>query len=207
MKALHRRPLVPRLRHSLLTLAVPPLVLVFTAVGTAVVAASRQPPDPAAAPVRASHPPQAPNAVLTRTGFGPFDGGRRWPAEIEQLISSMPRADEGDGTPPMIETDQRCSRVENGLAHCVMLECQTAGEQTACFEMVVTARRLSQPPGHVDGDDDDDGDDAPDDGGPGAYEDHPLDRPPNLLDTRHAAPSLAGNDHRHPRGTSAATRF
>lgn len=200
MKALQRRPLVPRLRHSLLTLAVPPLVLVFTAAGTAVVAASRQGPDHAAAQARVSHPPShAPGVMMTSASLGPFDAGRRFPAEIEQLLSSMPRADDGDGTPPMIETDQRCSRVENGLAHCVMLECQTAGEQTACFEMVVTARRLNQPPGRLGGDDEDDG-------GPGAYEEHPLDSAPDLFHTRHAPPALGGNDHRHPRAASAATR-
>lgn len=88
--------------------------------------------------------------LLPTRGAPPSDArvdGRRWPAEIETLLSSMPVARGASGaSAPLIETDQRCSRVEDGLAHCVMLECQSAGGQTACFEMVVTARRLHELP-------------------------------------------------------------
>ena len=106
---------------------------------------------------------------------------RRWPDEIEQLLASMPRIGDDPDNPPTIETDQRCSRVEDGLAHCVVLECQTAGGQTACFEMVVTARRLHAPPDAMDESDDDD---AEDDGEPFTA--------PSLLDTRHPIPRAAG---------------
>lgn len=106
---------------------------------------------------------------------------RRWPDEIEQLLATMPRLGDDPHNLPTIETDQRCSRMEDGLAHCVVLECQTAGDQTACFEMVVTARRLHAPPHAMEERDDED---AADGGEPFTA--------PSLLDARHPFPRAAG---------------
>jgi hypothetical protein len=55
-----------------------------------------------------------------------------------------------------------------------MLECQTAAGQTACFEMVVTARRLRPPPAAV-----------PDGGEDDAHSAVPT--PPTLMDVHRAS--------------------
>ena len=93
---------------------------------------------------RVHAPPQSTPGAVTDTA----SAARRWPAEIENLLA----AQAGDGGAPRVETEQRCSRVADGLAHCVMVECQTRGGRTACFEMVMTARRLRGDP--LDRDDD-----------------------------------------------------
>lgn len=200
MKAMRRRSLVAvlRLRGWLPMALLAPAVLLLTTTGTAVLAGAYRNSVHGQDAARSSHadPQRTRVSRAGLRGTPPEPTTRRWPAEIEHLLSSAPPLDEGDGdVPPTVETDQRCSRVEDGLAHCVMLECQTAGEQTACFEMVVTARRLREPPGWLGGGDD--SDDAP-----GAYEDHPLEAPldaPSLLDTRHAKrprPALPGTTTR-----------
>lgn len=188
MKALHCRPAArrPPLRRLGLALAAPALLLML-ACAVVIAAALRG----------ALH---SKDTMLTRTeqlhssgfthrfaGSGtarallPDDTGapvRRWPDEIEHLLSSMPQVEDGQGLPPTVETDQRCSRLEDGLAHCVMIECQTAGDQTSCVEMVVTARRLREPPHGLRAGEERNG--ALDDGDLDATHEAP-----RLLDTRH----------------------
>ena len=125
MQGMHRRPLA----------LVPALMLVA---GTTVLVTTVGRDDALASDA-------SPTATGGNAPISASTTARRWPAEIEHLLSSMARVDERADSPPMIETDQRCSRVDDGLAHCVMVECQTAGEQTSCVEMVVTARRVQQP--------------------------------------------------------------
>jgi hypothetical protein len=167
MEALHRRPAAPTRRRPrlLAAFAAPASALAVGAaltvlgLGSARVGAVS---GEASTPRGTAAPRPLPAASLGPDAVAP---ARRWPAEIEQLLSSMPRADDlPGGDAPTVETDQRCSRVDDGLAHCVMLECQTADGHTACFEMVVTARRLHAPPGSMregGGESDDEGMDGP----------------------------------------------
>lgn len=67
---------------------------------------------------------------------------RRWPVEIENVLLGLPAREDGD----TILTDQHCETVDNGLAHCVRVECQRLDEQTTCVEIVMTARRLRERP-------------------------------------------------------------
>lgn len=179
MKSLHRRPRSTRPGHRLLAFLVPALIAVAgTTVAVAGLAGRNAAPDSSLL-ARPSTVALGPHRD-TRVGPDVETPARRWPAEIEHLLSSMPRIGDDPATPPMVETDQRCALVQDGLAHCVMLECQTVGEQTACFEMVVTARRLRDPPDSMRG-----GGDA-EDGEPGDPADDGLDAP-SLMDTHRQA--------------------
>lgn len=189
MNALHRRPSdrPPRGRLRLLAFTAPALV---AAAGAAGFLARSDPGAEAATRTHGRDAAVPMTFVHRRTGepAGPATPARRWPAEIEHLLSAMPLIGDDGASPPTVETDQRCSRVDDGLAHCVMLECQTAGDQTACFELVVTARRLTEPPAAMH---DGGGDDAP-----GAFEeehddDETLAR--QLMETR-----SAGARREHP---------
>ncbi|MGH8518706.1 MAG: hypothetical protein ACREUE_14740, partial [Panacagrimonas sp.] len=192
MNALQRRPHTrpPRLRRPALVLAAWAFLMLLA--GVVFVAAAWR--DALRSPGATSSRTGESRGLAFAHGLAGEDADtsaalRRWPVEIEHLLSSMPSADDNRGMPPTIETDQRCSRVEDGLAHCVMLECQTAGEQTACFEMVVTARRLREPPDTMR-------EGAQEEDGVGAS----ASRAPSLVNIRH--PWFA-------RGTAAAatTRF
>ena len=85
--------------------------------------------------------------VGERAPAGPPDDGadaRRWPTEIEQVLASL-AADDPAASP--VQANQRCATVDDGeLAHCVRVECQQLDDQTACVEMIVTARRLPAAP-------------------------------------------------------------
>ena len=185
MKALHRRPTARRLhlRRLGLALTVPALLLMLA--GAVLIVAGLRDAGHSDDTMR-SRTTAATQTVAFSRGF--VDAGaplRRLPDEIEHLLSSMPPFEDAQGLPPTVETDQRCSRVEDGLAHCVMIECQTAGEQTACFEMVVTARRLREPP--ITMDDGRERDGALDDGDLVATPEAP-----RLLDTRHRRGARVG---------------
>ncbi|MCC2658096.1 MAG: hypothetical protein K0Q76_3204 [Panacagrimonas sp.] len=181
MKAPQRRPLASLffVRRRLLPLVAPVLALITGAAVTIAVlgrdasaTASTAITAPRDARQSVAFHPSAEHSTQTAAPT------RRWPDEIEHLLSSMPRVPDEPGLPPLVETDQRCSRVEDGLAHCVMLECQTAGEQSACFEVVVTARRLRDPPVSMR----DGGDEYEDDARGDAVDDGP--DAPRLMDAR-----------------------
>lgn len=62
-----------------------------------------------------------------------------WPLEIQNIWSALPQGADTQTT----TSDEQCATVQAGLlAHCVRVQCKRRDEQTACVEVLMTARRV-----------------------------------------------------------------